>query len=173
MGQRGIRLGVAGGHVGAAATEDETRLFQGHAIPQHLCGRCVTQQVRPFGGSFYVGALESVFHHGRDAISGSKGSARGIASNKHMIGSDVRGPAFHIAEQRVAYILRKRQSHLVSPFPHHLQRAAVPVDVREAQMGYVSSPQSQPRQHQHDCPVTKPPGICAITCGHQPVYFFR
>jgi hypothetical protein len=61
--QRDIGFGVIRGHVDAAVTEDEASLIQGHAIPQHLCGRCVTQQVRTLGGSLDAGAFESVFHH--------------------------------------------------------------------------------------------------------------
>jgi integrase len=66
--QRDIRLGVVGGHVDAAVTENEARLIQGHAIAQHLCGGRVTQQVRTLGGSIDLGASESVFHYGRDPV---------------------------------------------------------------------------------------------------------
>jgi hypothetical protein len=59
-----------------------------------------------------------------------------------MIGTDVRGAAFQITEQRVANILGERQSHLVSSFPYDLQCPVVPIDVRETQMGYVSRSQS-------------------------------
>src|SRR6266404_1472724 len=98
--------------------------------------------MRTLSGSFDVGAFESVFHHGRDTIPGGKGPAWSVASNKYMIVVDVRGAAFQVAEQRVADILWERQSHLISSFPYHLQRAPVPVDVRETQMCYVSGPQS-------------------------------
>jgi hypothetical protein len=123
-------------------TKDEACLIQGHAIPQHLCGGCVSKQVRALGWSVNVRAFESVFHDGRDTIAGRKGPARGVASNKHVISVDVRGSAFQVAEQRVADILREWQSHLVSPFPDHLQRAAVPVDVAEAQTCYIPGTQS-------------------------------
>jgi hypothetical protein len=89
-------------------TKDEAGLLQGHAIPQHLRGRGVTQQVRTFGGNFDAGAFKSVSHHGRDTISGGEGPVRSDASNKHVIRIDVRGPPFKIAEHRVADILRKR-----------------------------------------------------------------
>jgi hypothetical protein len=85
---------------------------------------------------------------------------------------DVRGPAFQIAEQRVADILRERQPHLVSPLPGYLQCAVVPVDVRERHMRYVSGSQSQPCQHQYDRPIAKPSGICAIARSDRPVYLF-
>lgn len=84
-----------------------------------------------------MGALESVFHYGRDTIPRCKGSVGGVASNKHVIAIDVCGPAFQIAEQRVADILWKRQPHLVSPFSHHLKRAAAPVDVFVTQTRYI------------------------------------
>jgi len=87
-----------------------------------------------------------------------------------VIGVDVRGAAFEVAEQRVADIVRERQSHLISSFPYHLQRAVVPVDVREPQMGYVSGTQAQRYQHQHNRPITKPPKIRAVTGGNQPIY---
>ena len=67
--QRDIRLGVVGGHIDAAVTEDEACLIQGHAIPQHLRSCCVAKQMRTFGGSINVGAFESVLHHGGDPIS--------------------------------------------------------------------------------------------------------
>jgi hypothetical protein len=79
-------------------TEDEACLIQGHTIPQHLCGRGVTQQVRTFGGAIDVRAFERVFHHGRDTVPGGKGPARGIASNKYVIGIYVRRSAFQITE---------------------------------------------------------------------------
>src|ERR1039457_5414209 len=91
--QRDIRLGVIGGHINAAVTEDEACLIQGHAIPQHLRGRCVTQQMRALGGSINVGAFESVLHHGGDPIPGGKGSAWSVASNEDVIGITVAGPA--------------------------------------------------------------------------------
>src|SRR5216684_257859 len=98
--------------------------------------------MRALGGSFDVGAFESVFHHGGDTISGSKRPARSDASNKHVIGIDVCGPAFQITEQRIANILREGQPHLVSPFPRYLQRAAVPVDVGETETRHISRAQS-------------------------------
>jgi hypothetical protein len=122
-------------------TEDEACLIQGHTIPQHLRGRCVTEQVRTLGGSIDVGAFESVFHHRRDTIPGGKWPAWSIASNKHVIGVDVRGAAFQVAEQRVADVLWEGQSHLISSLPYHLQRAAVPVDVGETQTRYISGTQ--------------------------------
>src|ERR1022692_5058905 len=82
--------------------------------------------MRTLGGSVDVGPFESVFDYGRDTIAGGKGPAWSVASNKHVIGVDVRGSAFQVAEQRVADILREWQSHLVSSLSYHLQRAAVP-----------------------------------------------
>jgi len=117
-------------------------LIQGHASPQHLRGRCVAQQMRTLGGSINVGAFESVLHHGGDPIPGGKGSAWSVASNEDVIGINVAGPAFQIAEQCVADILWEGQSHLVSPFPRYLQRAVVPVDIREAKTRHVSGAQS-------------------------------
>jgi hypothetical protein len=69
-------------------------------------------------------------------------------SNKYVIGIGVRGPAFQIAQQCVADIFWEWQTHRVSPFPHHVQRGAVPVDVFETQTCYVSGAQSQSRQQQ-------------------------
>jgi hypothetical protein len=129
--------------------------------------------VRTLGGSFNVGALERVFHHGRDTIPRGKGSAGSFASNKHVIGVDVRGAAFQVSEQRVADILREWQSYLVSSFPYHLQRAVVPVDVAEAHTRYIPGTQPQPHQHQYDRPVPKAPMICAITGGNEPIYLLR
>jgi hypothetical protein len=140
--QRDIRLGVVGGHINASVTEDEACLIQGHAIPQHLRSCCVAKQMRTFGGSINVGAFESVLHHGGDPISGGKGSVWGVASNKDMIGINVAGPAFQIAEQSVADILREWQPHLVSPFPRYLQCAVVPVDVSETETRHISGAQT-------------------------------
>ena len=39
-------------------------------------------------------------------------------------------------------ILRKRQPHLVSSFPDHLQRATIPVDVLKTQLRHISRAQS-------------------------------
>jgi hypothetical protein len=105
----------------------------------------VTQQVRPLGGRIDVGALESVFHDGRDTIPGGKRPAWSVASHKHVIAVDVRRAAFQIAEQRVADILRERQQHLVSSLSRHSQRASAPVDVCEAKMRHISGTQAQPR----------------------------
>jgi hypothetical protein len=102
----------------------------------------VAQQMRTLGGSVNVGALESVFHHGRDTVPGGKGPARGDASNKDVIGINVAGPAFQIAKQCVTDILREGQSHLVSSFARYLQRAVVPVDVGETETRHVSGAQS-------------------------------
>jgi hypothetical protein len=140
--QRDIRLGVVGGHINAAVTEDEACLIQGHAIPQHLRGRCVTQQMRTLGGSINIGAFESVLHHGGDPISGGKGPAWSVASNEDVIGINVAGPAFQIAEQCVANILGEWQSHLVSRFPRYLHCAVVPVDVGETETRHISGAQS-------------------------------
>jgi hypothetical protein len=71
-----------------------------------------------------------------------KGPARGDASNKDVIGINVGGPAFQVAQQRVADVVREGQSHLVSPFPRYLQRAAVPVDVGETETRHISGAQS-------------------------------
>jgi hypothetical protein len=90
-----------------------------------------------------------------------------------VIGVDVRGAAFQVSEQCVADILRERQSHLVSSFPYHLQRAVVPVDVAEAHMRYIPGTQPQPHQHQYDRPVPKAPMICAITGGNESIYLLR
>jgi hypothetical protein len=140
--QRDIRLGVVGGHINAAVTEDEACLIQGHAIPQHLRSCCVAKQMRTFGGSINVGAFESVLHHGGDSISCGKGPAWSDASDEDMIDIDVAGPAFQIAEQSVADILREWQPHLVSPFPRYLQCAVVPVDVGETETRHISGAQS-------------------------------
>ena len=140
--QRDIRLGVVGGHINAAVTEDEACLIQGHAIAQHLRSCCVAQQVRTLGRSIDVGAFESVFHHGGDSISGGKGLAWSDASDEDMIDINVAGPAFQIAEQSVADILREWQPHLVSPFPRYPQCAVVPVDVGETKTRHISSAQS-------------------------------
>jgi hypothetical protein len=59
-----------------------------------------------------------------------------------VIGINVGGPAFQVAEQRVADILWERQPHLIPSFPDHLQRAAVPVDIGETQTCYISGAQS-------------------------------
>ena len=64
------------------------------------------------------------------------------ASNEDMIGNNVAGPAFQIAEQCVADILREWQAHLVSPFPCYLQRAVVPIDVGEMETRHISGAQS-------------------------------
>jgi hypothetical protein len=98
----------------------------------------VSKQVRTLGGSINVRTFESVFHHGRDTIPGGKRPAWSVASNKHVIGVDLRWAAFQVSEQCVADILRERQSHLVSSFSYHLERAAVPVDVAETQTRYIS-----------------------------------
>jgi hypothetical protein len=140
--QRDIRLSVIGGHINAAVTEDEACLIQWHAIPQHLRSCCVAKQMRTFGGSINVGAFESVLHNGGDPISGRKGSVWGDASNEDMIGINVAWPAFQIAEQSVADILREWQPHFVSPFPRYLQCAVVPVDVGETKTRHISGTQS-------------------------------
>jgi hypothetical protein len=90
--------------------------------------------------------LESVFDDRRDTIPGGKGSIRGDASNKHTVGIANRRPSFQITEHRVADILRKRQPHLVSSFPDHLQRATIPVDVLKTPLRYISCAQTQPYQ---------------------------
>ena len=61
MKQRDIRLGVVGGHINAAVTEDEACLIQGHAIPQHLRGRGVTEQVRTLAGASMLARLRACF----------------------------------------------------------------------------------------------------------------
>jgi hypothetical protein len=98
--------------------------------------------VRALGWSVDVGAFERVFDHRRDTVPGSEGPARGDASNKDMIGIDIRGPTFQITEQRIANILGEGQPYLVSPFPRYLQRSVVPVDVREAKTRHVSGAQA-------------------------------
>jgi len=102
----------------------------------------VTQQVRPLGGSFDASTLEGVFGDGRNTIPGGKRPVRGNASNKHVIGIAIGGSPFQIAEQRIAHILRKGQPHLVAPFPDHLQRATIPVDVGKTQLRYIAGAQS-------------------------------
>jgi hypothetical protein len=98
--------------------------------------------MRTFGGSINVGAFESVLHHGGDPISRGKGPAWSDASNKDLIGSEVRGPAFQITKQCIANILREWQPHLVSPFPRYLQCAVVPVDIGETETRHISGAQS-------------------------------
>src|SRR5438552_19082693 len=83
--QGDMRLGIVGGHINAAVTEDEACLIQGHTIPQHLRGGRVAQQMRTLGGSINVGAFESVLHHGGDPISGGEGPAWSVAPNEDMI----------------------------------------------------------------------------------------
>src|SRR5881628_2486543 len=94
------------------------------------------------GGHINAGTFESVLHHGGNPTSGGKGPAWSVASNEDMIGINVAGPAFQIAEQSVADILREWQPHLVSPFPRHLQCAIVPVDVGETETRHISGAQS-------------------------------
>src|SRR5438477_12937944 len=113
--QRDIRLGVVGGHINAAVTEDEACLIQGHAIPQHLRGRCVTEQMRTFGGSINVGTFESVLDHGGNPTSGGKGPAWSVASNEDMIGIYVDGKAVQHPEQSVADVLRLLLAYLLVP----------------------------------------------------------
>jgi hypothetical protein len=74
--------------------------------------------------------------HGTFVGISRKWSVRGDASNKHVIGIDVRWPAFQIAEQSVADIFWMRQ--------RHLERVAVPVDVIETQT--VTSPERNPNR---------------------------
>jgi hypothetical protein len=102
----------------------------------------MAKQMRTFGGSINVGAFESVLHHGGDPISGGKGPVWGDASNEDMIGINVAGPAFQIAEQSVADILREWQPHLVSAFPRHLQCAVLPVDVGDTETRHISGAES-------------------------------
>jgi hypothetical protein len=59
-----------------------------------------------------------------------------------MIGINVAGPAFQIAEQSVADILREWQPHLVSAFPRHLQCAVLPVDVGDTETRHISGAES-------------------------------
>ena len=67
---------------------------------------------------------------------------RGVAANKQVIGIAIGGSLFQIAEHRIAYILRKRQPHIVAPFPNHLQRSTIPVDFGKKQLCYISGAQS-------------------------------
>jgi hypothetical protein len=98
--------------------------------------------MRTFGGSINVGAFESVLHHRGDPISGSKGPAWSVASKEDVIGTNVAGPAFQIAEQCVADILWEWQSHLVSPVPRYLHCAVVPVDIDETETRHISGAQA-------------------------------
>src|SRR5215469_3585114 len=102
----------------------------------------MTQKMRPLGGSFDASKLESVFDDGGNTIPGSKGPVRSDASNKHVIGIDIGGSPFQIAEHCVAHILGKGQPHLVTSFSDHLQRAILPVDVGKVQLRYISGAQS-------------------------------
>src|SRR5260370_32694326 len=95
--------------------------------------------MRTLGRRIDVGAFESVLHHGGDPISGGKAPAWSVAPNEDVIGINVAGPAFQIAEQCVADILREWQSHLISPFPGYLQRAVVPVDVCDGDAPHLRS----------------------------------
>src|SRR5258708_27126404 len=98
--------------------------------------------MRTLGRRIDVGAFESVLHHGGDPISGGKAPAWSVAPNEDVIGINVAGPAFQIAEQCVAAILREWQSHLISPFPCYLQRSIVPADVCETERRHISGAQS-------------------------------
>src|SRR5262245_43125714 len=98
--------------------------------------------MRTFDWCINVGAFQRVLHHGGDPISGDKGPTWSVASNKDIIGNNVAGPAFQIAEQRVADILWEWQPHLISPFPRYLQCAVVPVEVGETETRHISGAQS-------------------------------
>jgi hypothetical protein len=98
--------------------------------------------MRSLGGSFDAGALKSMFDDGRNTISGNKGPVRGDASNEHVIRVDIGGSPSQVSEHRVAHILWKGQTHLVAPFPDHLQRSSIPVDVVKAQLRYICGAQS-------------------------------
>ena len=119
-------------------TQHQARLVQGYAMAHHLGGGRVPQQVRPLSRRLNVGAPERVLHDGGDPVAGGKGPVRGNAPNEEAIGLNVGGPAFQVAQQGIADLLGQRQADLIAPFAHHLQRAAVPVDVLEPQPGHIA-----------------------------------
>src|SRR3990172_9480032 len=111
--------------------------------------------------------------HGRNAVARGEGFAWGDTAKEHPIGLLDSRPTVQIARQCVAEVLRKRQSHLVSSLPHHLQSAVCPVDVTEAQLSDISRAQAQSRQQQQDRAVSKTPGSRALAGSDETVQFLR
>jgi hypothetical protein len=62
--QRYVHFGVGGGHVKAAMAQNQTNLFQGNAMPQHLRSRRMAQQVSPFRRSHDAGAFQGALNDG-------------------------------------------------------------------------------------------------------------
>ena len=64
MKQGNVDLGVVGGHVDAAVTQDQPDLIERDAMAKHLRSRRVAQQVRALDGRVDPGTPKSMLDHG-------------------------------------------------------------------------------------------------------------
>jgi len=125
--------------------QNKANLIEGDAVAQHLGGCRVPQQMSTPHGGLDARSLKGPLDHAGNTVCRDERSEWGDTAEKNAIRVvDVR-PTFQITEQRIPYVLRQRQAHLVPPFAHHLERAVLPVDVSKPKLGDISSSQTQPR----------------------------
>jgi hypothetical protein len=80
----------------------------------------MAQQMGTLCGSLYAGSLKGSGYYTGDAISRHKWSKWSYAAKKNAIRMLYQRPATHIAKQRIACILRQRQSDLIPSLADYL-----------------------------------------------------
>src|SRR6185503_15123973 len=71
--------------------------------------------------------------------------------------------AFEVGSDRIADLLRQRQPDLVARLAADPQRARLPLDIGEAKLRHVASPQPEARQQEQDRTVTSARTGVAVT----------
>jgi hypothetical protein len=79
-------------------TQDEADLIERHAVPQHLSGCGMAQQVSPSGGRLYAGSLECSPDHIGNAIARRKGLEGSNVSQEDAIVMNTLGSALQISK---------------------------------------------------------------------------
>jgi hypothetical protein len=126
-------------------TQNKANLIEGDAIAEHLGSRCVPQQVSTPHRGLDASSLKGPLDHAGNTVCRDERSEWSDTAKKNAIRLVDLRLAFQITEQRIPGVLRQRQSHLVPPFAHHLERSVLPVDVSKPKLGDISSSQTQPR----------------------------
>jgi hypothetical protein len=151
-----VGFGVVCRRVDAPVPEDQSNLFEGNAMTQHLGRRCVSQDMCAFGRAHNTSPLHRASHRGRYAITALEWSVGGNISNEDMVAIAIGGwrPAREVGQDRISNVLREGQSNLVATLPGDAQCAGLPLNIRDAKPRDVASSEPEPCQEKDDCSVT-------------------
>ena len=128
MEQRDINLGVVGGRLKRGMTEDRPDGREGGPLAHHLGRGGVAEHVRAIAGARHVRTAERSGGNVGDGFGAERTDWR-RAGQKDVRARNVGPCAFPIDEERVAHLLRQRESRGALRLACQAECAIVPVNI--------------------------------------------